>query len=128
MRKRQRGETMIGMLVVIAIIAILAVVMMKGSGAFGAKGSPRADGRGTTVPGLVMAKSEDTVCKNYLGQLRASLSIARIDNDDLPPATLEETRLGKTYYTCPMGKGKEPYQYNPQTGEVRCVHPGHEKY
>lgn len=115
-------------LVVIAIIGILAVVVFKGSGAFGAKGSPRADGRGTTVPGLVKAKAEDTVCKNYLGQLRASIEIAKMNNDDQFPATLEDTRLGSTYYQCPMGRGKEPYSYDPTTGRVRCIHPGHGKY
>ncbi len=128
MRKLVKGQTLAASLIVIVIIAILAVVMMKGSGAFGVNQSPRADGRGTTVPGLVMAKAEDTVCRNYLGQLRSSLTIARMNNDEQWPATLEETRLGATFYGCPMGKGKEPYSYNPETGEVKCIHPGHGKY
>jgi hypothetical protein len=128
MKRLQSGQTLAATLIVLAIIAVLAVVMMKGSGAFGVTKSPRADGRGTTIPGLVKAKTEDTVCRNYLGQLRASLEIAKMNNDEQYPATLEETRLGKTYYGCPMGKGKEPYQYNPQTGQVWCTHPGHEKY
>jgi len=128
MKKLQRGQTLVATLVVLAIIAILAVVMMKGSGAFGKSESPRADGRGTTIPGLVKAKTEDTVCRNYLGQLRMSLQLAKGDNDDQWPASLEDTHLGKTFYGCPMGKGKEPYQYNPQTGQVWCTHPGHEKY
>lgn len=129
MRRSQRGETLIGMLVVIAIIAILAAVALKGSGAFGKSGSPRADGRGTTVPGLVKAKAEDTVCKNYLGQLRMSLTMAHDSSgDETWPQSLEETKLGTQFYSCPMTKGKEPYGYDPTTGRVWCVHPGHEKY
>jgi hypothetical protein len=124
----QRGNTLVATLVVMAIIAILAVVMMKGSGTFGAQGSPRADGRGTTIPGLVKAKAEDTVCQSNLGQLRMSLSIAKMNNDEQWPASLDDTKLGAQFYTCPMGKGSEPYQYNPATGEVHCIHPGHEKY
>jgi len=126
--KLQRGQTLVASLVVIAIIAILAAVVMKGSGAFGAKSSPRADGRGTTVPGLVKAKAEDTVCRSNLGQLRMSLQISHDSggSDEAWPQTLEETRLGQAFYKCPMGK--EPYVYNPQTGEVHCTHPGHEKY
>lgn len=125
--KLQRGQTLVASLVVIAIIAILAAVVFKGSGAFGSKGSPRADGRGTTVPGLVKAKAEDTVCRSNIDQLRTSLSIAHDSGgDDAWPQTLEETRLGKAFYQCPMGK--EPYSYDPQTGAVHCVHPGHEKY
>ena len=128
MRTLRNGQTLVASLVVILIIGILAVVMLKGSGAFGAKQSTRADGRGTTVPGLVKARAEDTVCKSYLGQLRMSLGLAKMDNDDQWPATLQETRLGETYYTCPMGKGNNPYQYNPATGEVKCTYPGHGKY
>lgn len=128
MRRLSSGQTLAASLVVIAIIGVLAVVLFKGSGAFGAKSSPRADGRGTTVPGLVKAKAEDTKCRNYLGQLRASLEIARTNNEDQFPSTLEETRLGSTFYGCPMGKGKEPYSYDPTTGRVSCIHPGHEKY
>jgi hypothetical protein len=128
MRSERSGQTLAASLVVILIIGILAVVMLKGSGAFGGGKSSRADGRGTTVPGLVKAKAEDTVCRNYLGQLRLSIGIAKMDNDDQWPATLQDTRLGETYYTCPMGKGNNPYQYTPATGEVKCTYPGHEKY
>lgn len=129
MRRFQRGETLIGLLAAIAIIAILAVVVLKGTGAFGKSSSPRADGRGTTMPGLAKAKAEDTVCKNYLGQLRMSLQISRdTGGEEAWPQTLEETRLGSQFYGCPMGKGKEPYGYDPTSGQVWCVHPGHEKY
>lgn len=129
MRRHRSGETLVGILAAVAIVAILAVVVFKGTGAFGKSASPRADGRGTTMPGLAKAKAEDTVCKNYLGQLRMSLQISRdTGGDEAWPQTLEETRLGNQFYTCPMGKGKEPYGYDPTTGRVWCVHPGHEKY
>ncbi len=129
MSRTNRGETLVGLLVVIAIIAVLAVVTLKGTGAFGKSESPRADGRGTTIPGLAKAKAEDTVCQNYLGQLRMSLQIAHdTGGDESYPQTLEETRLGNQFYSCPMGKGKEPYGYDPTTGRVWCIHPGHEKY
>lgn len=125
--RRQGGHTLAATLVVIAIIAVLAVVFMKGSGAFGVSKSPRADGKGTTVPGLVKAKAQDEVCKSNLNQVRLSLQIAHDSTGDEDwPQKLEETRIGQDFYRCPMGK--EPYQYNPQTGEVHCVHPGHEKY
>ena len=28
--------------------------------------------------------------------------------------------------TCPVGE--EPYDYDPTTGQIHCVHPGHERY
>ncbi len=128
MKFYQRGQTLAASLIVIVIIAILAVVLMKGSGVFGSGQSPRKDGRGTTVPGLVKAQAEDTVCRSNLGQLRTALEIAKMSNEDQWPTTLSEARLSSDFYTCPMGKGKEPYSYNPATGQVRCIHPGHERF
>jgi hypothetical protein len=123
-----RGNSLVGMLVTLAIICILMVVVMRGTNMFGAPGtgSPRKDGRGTTVPGLVKADAQDVVCRSNLGQLRQSLQIAASGDDDKPPATLQETRLGREYYKCPMGG--EPYVYDPTTGQVHCTHPGHEKF
>lgn len=123
----KRGNTLVGLLVTFAIIAVLAVVFLKGGNVFGSNSSPRKDGRGTTVPGLVKAKAEDEVCRSNLGQVRMSLQISRDANgDESWPESLQETRLGSQFYMCPMGK--EPYRYDPATGKVSCPHPGHEKY
>jgi hypothetical protein len=124
----QKGNSLVGMLAVVAIIAILAVVMMKGSGSFGGTATtPRADGRGTTVPGLVKANAEDQVCRSNLSQLRMALQVQMSATaDETRPATIEGINLASTYKKCPMGK--EPYQYNSTTGELHCVHPGHEKF
>ncbi|HWA83537.1 MAG TPA: type II secretion system protein [Fimbriimonadaceae bacterium] len=125
----KRGNSLVGLLVVIAIIAILAVVFMRGNNTLMAPGtgSPRADGKGTTVPGLIMAKAKDDVCIEHLRDLRMALSLAHdTDGDEKWPATLQDTKQGAEFYKCPIGG--EPYKYNPETGEVKCVHPGHEKY
>lgn len=121
-RTLQQGQTLVASLIVIAIIAILAVVLMRGTGDGTSK---RADGRGTTVLGAVKAKSEDTVCIEYLRQLRQSIAVYQTSDDSNPP-TLQDTRLGSQFYQCPMGK--EPYDYDPATGKVSCKHPGHEKF
>lgn len=124
---RQKGQTLVATLVVIAIMAILAVAMLRPWAVGGTAKPARADGKGNSVPGLVKLKAEDTVCQSNLGQVRAFIQIARTNADDQPPATLAEIQgLPKEFLTCPLGK--EPYEYDPAAGTVKCVHPGHEKY
>ncbi len=122
--KTKRGFGLVEILVVLAILAALAGVMYVGLG-MGKGGSTRKDGKGQTIIGASMYKAKDEVCKSNLGQVRASIQI-RHTTDDEYPASLEDTRLGKDFYSCPIGK--EPYVYDPQEGTVKCPHPGHEDY
>ncbi|MGV3615094.1 MAG: type II secretion system protein [Fimbriimonas sp.] len=125
----RRGNSLVGMMATIAIIGVLAVGMFYGSGML--KGGPaksgRKDGLGKTVPGMAKLSAKDTVCRNNLSQVRSAIQIAQTaSGDDVPPQTLEETRIGSSFYECPIGK--ERYAYDPATGQVGCPHPGHEKY
>jgi Tfp pilus assembly protein PilX len=121
--RRERGQTLVASLIVIVIILLLAVVVMKGT--LGEKKSTREDGRGVTVQGAALAAADDTRCKSNLGQVRMSLGML-ITQDDVYPASIEETRLGEAFYRCPLGK--EPYSYNSADGTVKCPHKGHEEY
>jgi hypothetical protein len=125
-KTRIAGNTLAASLITVAIILVLVVLMIKGPGMFGLQaGSPRPDHKGTTVLGQVRYAAEDTVCQSDLAQLRQSIQIYQQTNDKYPD-TLQDTKLGAEFYQCPLGH--EPYQYDPQTGQVRCVHPGHERY
>jgi hypothetical protein len=121
------GQTLVASLIVIVIILILAVVLFKGSSAFGGKPIPqRKDKLGTTVLGQVRYDAKDEVCRSNLSQVREAIQVVETTNDDHPPETIQETKLGADFYSCPIGH--EPYQYDPNTGQVHCVHPGHESY
>jgi len=120
----RRGQTLAATLIVIAIIAILAVAFMTGSLSGGS--SNRKDGLGKTIPGAAKLAAKDDVCRSNLGQVRMAIQIARSNADDTPPTSLAEVQLGNDFKQCPIGK--EPYVYKPETGEVSCPHPGHEKY
>ena len=124
----RRANSLVGLLFTIAIIAILAVVLLHGQNVFGSAdpGSLRKDGKGKTVLGASLARAHDAVCMEDIRQVRESLQINRDEVDNKWPATLQDTRLGADFYKCPLGG--EPYQYDPSTGVVKCVHPGHEKY
>jgi hypothetical protein len=123
----KRGSAMLGTLVTVAIICVLLVVFMKGGcGSMLSAQSPRADGKGKTIPGLVKAKAQDDVCLSQLGQVRSFIMMAESDNDDKPPTSLSEAHVPDSLIHCPIGG--ETYLYDPATGKVKCPHPGHGKF
>ena len=46
--------------------------------------------------------------------------------EDTKPASLAAAKITGDLARCPIGH--EPYVYDPATGTIHCVHPGHEKY
>lgn len=123
---KQRGNSLVGILAAVAILILATLYFTVGPKFMGGKSTARADGKGETVIGQSVYRAKDSVCMNYLGQLRQSIAIQSDPVDGTKPASLEETRLGSEFYKCPVGK--EAYQYDPETGKVWCVHKGHEKY
>jgi hypothetical protein len=123
-----RGNSLVGLLVAAAIVLLLAVVVLKGTNTFAANGgvSQRKDGLGKTIPGAALAATRDDVCRLHLHDLRMAIDLQHQTDDESYPATLADTKQGSDFYSCPVGH--EAYDYNPQTGVVKCVHLGHEKY
>ncbi|MDI9635049.1 hypothetical protein QPK87_31120 [Kamptonema cortianum] len=121
------GGSLVGTIVTIAILALLAIAFVVGPDAFGGKKSSRPDGKGTTVVGRAGWAAKDEACRSNIDQVRSGITIySSSDPDGTPPPTIEDTRIGSDFYRCPVGK--EPYLYDPSTGQVKCPHPGHEKY
>jgi len=118
---------MVGVIVAVAIVILLGIVFTVGSGALTGKAtSSRPDGNGKTLVGKALYRAKDEVCRSNLGQIRQSIQVNTDAVENTYPESLEATKLGDTYYKCPIGG--EAYVYDPQTGRVTCPHPGHEKY
>ncbi len=115
--RSQRGFlTLIGLLLVIVIIAMLF--------AFHGGGGTGTGGTSVDTLGGSVQEARGTVCKNNLAQLRTAISLFS-DANGRYPNSLEELDAGISL-SCPVGG--EPYEYDPATGTVNCVHPGHERY
>jgi prepilin-type N-terminal cleavage/methylation domain-containing protein len=125
MRQRLRGGfSLVEMLVVLVVIAVLAMFLF-----------PRYLGGGKTPDGKnvrsPMQRARSVECQNYLSQAHMAYQAATAsatDDEGRPRSIMDLKTYGLTdsMMACPVGK--EPYQFDPATGRVRCVHPGHESY
>ena len=118
--RRLSGFGLVEILVVLALLIALSAFLI-----------PKMVGPAKIVNGhrvsTPMSKAHDTVCLSNIRSVRQSIAVAKTgETEDKNPASLIELKLPTEFLTCP--DGKEPYNYNPQTGEVHCVHPGHEKF
>lgn len=124
--RRIRGNSLVGMLAAVAVLILATVFFVTGGKFMGGNSTARADGKGETLIGQSMYRGKDAKCMSNIGQVRSSISINTDPVENTFPQSIEETKLGQDFYKCPVGG--EPYEYDPTTGKVRCVHKGHEKY
>lgn len=111
---RRRAFALIELLVVIVIILILV------GGYFGLRGK----GQGKSVPAKAIEKAESVECRTYLSQVRQNVQM-ETSTGEAPPQTLDQEPT-KSISRCPVSG--MPYNYNPQSGQVNCTTPGHERY
>lgn len=116
---RRSGFALVEILVVIALLALLA------GGYYGFRGkSGGTDQPEQTVIGKAVGKAESVACQSNLNQLRQSIRMD-VDSGEQPPARIDTGAMASVS-RCP--DSGQPYTYNPQTGQVQCKTPGHERY
>ena len=118
---RRAGFSLIEILVVMAIIVVLSGISY---GVYFGHSKNAPPGKAHSP----MERAKDVVCMQNLRSVRQCIEASHTGDSDakFPGALTEIRELSGELRACP--EGKEPYQYDPATGEVRCVHPGHEKY
>lgn len=131
MLRNERGNwSLIGLLVAVAIgMVVFYVVLMPKLNTT----SERAQKEGLvtvkkdqTIYGASLDKAKETECSSNLGQIRTMVTSAKAENESgQPPKSLAEMKGLQSIESCPVTK--QPYSYNPTTGEVHCTTPGHEK-
>jgi type II secretory pathway pseudopilin PulG len=114
---RRRGQTLVGILIVLVILLALAAYFFYFR-------APKKGGPPEAIPKAAMNRAHDVECQNNLQQIRAAIQMAQMDGAN--PPDLPSLNLGENFLKCPVGG--EPYRYDPQTAQVGCAHPGHEKF
>jgi hypothetical protein len=92
---------------------------------------PQIAGNSRTKSGKAatpLARAHDTECMSNIRSVRQSIEVSKVNETDgkLPQSLTELQGLPKDFLQCPVGK--VPYKYDPQTGEVHCPFPSHEKF
>ena len=117
-RFSRQGFSLIEILVVVLLLAALG-----GGAAYFYTGRSSHSAKAATP----ITRAESTVCMSNLTSVRQSISAAQAgETDGKFPASLAELKLPAEVLICAVGH--EPYAYDPTTGTVHCVHPGHENY
>ncbi len=103
------------------LVAIIIIAMLAGA-FYGLWGRGHKKGE-KSLPAQVEDRAHDVDCKNMLSQVRASIQMATSESEQPPPAIPQDMA---SYAKCPVSG--QPYTYDPQTGQVHCTTPGHEKF
>lgn len=119
---------MIGMLVVAVLIIAGFVLYFKLQKP---EPPPVRPGGPKTVLGQSLERGTEVDCKNNLAQIRNGITMDRTQSGETepPPPTLQSLHsqgIGPQMLKCSVSQ--QPFQYNPQTGQVWCPTPGHERF
>lgn len=124
LRRSREGFSLIEILVVVVILMALAAFLLPRY----LTGGKTESGKKVESP---MQRAHSVDCMNNLRQIRSAyqMAVTTGGEDEQRPQTLAELRpqgISETMTVCPVGK--EPYQFDPSTGNTRCPHPGHETF
>ena len=132
MKFNNRGNwSLIGLLVTAAIIVIAAGVYFGGGAGLTSvkKDSKYLDktSKKQTVVGQSLDTAKGEVCRQQLDQIRKGIEAYKAANaTEDNPQTFKDIGLGVSneYFQCPVSK--QPYTYDPATGQANC--PNHTNF
>ena len=124
-RAGRRGSwTLVELAVVMVILVALAAWLL-----------PRYLGSGKNSPGQTtiqapIQRAQGVDCRNNLQQIRTAITMSQQSNEHFPVSLNELTTSGsglsREMLVCP--ETKQPYVYDPRTGQVNCPYPPHRSF
>lgn len=121
MKNNELGQTLIVLLIVVVVISFLVIKFLMPTGEKGTTGK--------TLPTEAIEKAKDINCVNNLRTVRIAVESYKASEGSFPsslnqlyPDFISREDLLK----CPIGG--EAYKYDSSTGEVKCIHSGHENF
>jgi hypothetical protein len=125
MRARcRRAFSLVEIMVVVVILMIVAAVLLPRY----LRGGNTTAGKAIQGPQTPIQRAHEVDCLNFRNQIRQAWQMAAGaggEEGEKPRSLADLKRYGISdeMTRCPVGH--EPYLFNPETGEVKCQHPGH---
>ena len=112
---RRSGQTLIGLIVVVAIIIAMAGIYLSTKGK-----NPDGSESTKTVLGRTVDLSQEVVLQSNLNQIQMTIGMYKQDNEGKPPASFEElkryAKVPNDFWINPVDK--KPLGYDPATGTM----------
>lgn len=123
--RRLRSEQ--GWITLIELL-VAAVIIMGVAWLYLGRSVQTPGGLEQTTPGAALQQARGVECMSNLRSVRQAIGAYRASQEANPPSldALQSYGISAEFRKCPAGG--EPYQYDPNTGNVKCVHPGHGNY
>ena len=130
LRSESGQAGLLSLLAAVVVIGLLVwIFFFRGTGAKNTERTLATDAivhsNKQTIPGAAMDQATAVTCKNNLSQLRQAIMMDSDPTEGTPPPSLQSlTGIPAEMKVCPASG--RPYAYDPRTGRVSCLTPGHQ--
>lgn len=126
--RNHKGSALVILLLGAVVVLLLAWFFLFRGKAHKATENPFIPSSPTTTPGLAQQQARGVECRSNLNQIRQAIQMYLASEETFPPdlSALSSYGVTPSLRQCPVSG--YPYRYDPRTGRVWCVTPGHQGF